>query len=379
MKKYLFLCVFILSFVFISFANATSINLESTQTFYPSQWIVESRPVSINITDIVKDSFSLILPKDTNIRFSSDFSSIKFSWVWSSKIWTWITIMPNLRVLKFSLLDNLVSGDNLTLDGLKLVIYSKPQWDRYIWIDLNWDNITEAISFNWYRVNSINAYSDTLASSEVFNLTWSIVDNKLTVSADMPWDVDFQAVVLENRDSAWKVLSSFFRYDLNKFSYDLQEWFDSIRVKTVDIRANYSKGLVYKIDDFRPVEDNNICIQVISYAKNNQTWDCETFSTPCDIPNWYTQVDKCEIKAVEKYSPTYKRFNVLYKITWTIDNFINTSLWNDSSIEKTNKIMTMRNNLIKILERLDTASASEIYGIADEFKALFSEIKVQVK
>lgn len=35
------------------------------------------------------------------------------------------------------------------------------------------------------------------------------------------------------------------------------------------------------------------CIQVITYAQNPQTQDCQVFSTPCNIPVGWVKVDKC--------------------------------------------------------------------------------------
>jgi hypothetical protein len=39
------------------------------------------------------------------------------------------------------------------------------------------------------------------------------------------------------------------------------------------------------------------CIQVIQYAENNTTDECQAFSTPCDVPTGWTPVDECKIDA----------------------------------------------------------------------------------
>src|SRR3989338_7502036 len=46
-------------------------------------------------------------------------------------------------------------------------------------------------------------------------------------------------------------------------------------------------------------EAGNACIQVISFAIS-PSGECKQFATPCDIPNGYTKVDKCDEKAPEK-------------------------------------------------------------------------------
>jgi hypothetical protein len=42
--------------------------------------------------------------------------------------------------------------------------------------------------------------------------------------------------------------------------------------------------------------NNNVCLQVVTYAKNLKTWDCRAFSTTCEVPENYKKVDKCYLK-----------------------------------------------------------------------------------
>jgi len=43
-------------------------------------------------------------------------------------------------------------------------------------------------------------------------------------------------------------------------------------------------------------EGDGVCIQVISYAENPETGECQQFSTPCDIPDGWEEEDNCSIE-----------------------------------------------------------------------------------
>lgn len=38
----------------------------------------------------------------------------------------------------------------------------------------------------------------------------------------------------------------------------------------------------------------DMCAQVIQDAKNSTTWECKSFSTPCDVPTWWEKVTSCD-------------------------------------------------------------------------------------
>lgn len=39
--------------------------------------------------------------------------------------------------------------------------------------------------------------------------------------------------------------------------------------------------------------DNQVCIQVITPAKNLQTGECKDFPTPCDVPAGWEKIESC--------------------------------------------------------------------------------------
>lgn len=42
-----------------------------------------------------------------------------------------------------------------------------------------------------------------------------------------------------------------------------------------------------------PPKDGQVCIQVITPAKNLKTSECKEFSTPCDVPEGWNNVSSC--------------------------------------------------------------------------------------
>lgn len=47
-----------------------------------------------------------------------------------------------------------------------------------------------------------------------------------------------------------------------------------------------------------------VCIQKIQYAQNQNTGECQAFSTPCDVPSGWASVDECSLtQSSQKITP----------------------------------------------------------------------------
>lgn len=44
------------------------------------------------------------------------------------------------------------------------------------------------------------------------------------------------------------------------------------------------------------IDEERVCIQLITYARNKNTGECREFPTPCDVPRGWEKVDKCPEK-----------------------------------------------------------------------------------
>ncbi|MBI2022200.1 hypothetical protein HYS93_04985 [Candidatus Daviesbacteria bacterium] len=47
-------------------------------------------------------------------------------------------------------------------------------------------------------------------------------------------------------------------------------------------------------EKLKPPKDNQVCIQVITPAKNPKTGECKDFPTPCDVPEGWDKVESCQ-------------------------------------------------------------------------------------
>ena len=356
MKKIIILVV---SLLFVSQVNALNLNLQDNQTFFPGAWIKDLLPITVNIdndNEITKEkSFSIVLQDDAKIRFSPDLSWITVSWTGVSKILTGVTVFSNMRVIKFKVSDNFLKWDNFTISWVKIIIYNNAQWWIPIWIDTNWDWVSDFLSLNTVRVDSTYSYSDQLAPSEVFNFTWSIVDNKVIMSSDMPGDLDFQWVQIDNLWTAWNIVSSFFRQDMNNFTYDLQQGVDSIRIRTVDVRANYSTGLLFLVSVLK-----NKNVVILTGSTNTGTLNTSTWTTVStwviDTSSWTIwEVDISEIEKIfmiDKYLPTFKTvsFNTFMV---KFDKIIDKKEYKES-------VRIARNDIIKLLKDYEDKKVSRL-------------------
>ncbi len=356
MKK---IIIFVVSLLFVSQVNALNLNLQDNQTFFPGAWIKDLSPITVNIdndNEITKEkSFSIVLQEDSNIRFSSDVSWITVSWTGASKILTGATILPNMRVIQFKVSDNFLKWDNFIITWVKIIIYTKAQWWKPVWIDINWDGVSDFQTLNTVRVDSTYSYSDQLAPSEVFNFTWSIVDNNVVMSSDMPGDLDFQWVQIDNIWVDWHIVSSFFRQDMNNFSYALQQGVDSIRVRTVDVRANYSTGLLLLVSVLK-----NKDIIVSTWSTDTGSLDTSTWTTvstwELDTSTWTTtEVNISEIEKIfmiDKYLPTFKTESFAI-FMFKFDNIIDKKEYKET-------VRVARNDIIKLLKDYEDKKVSRL-------------------
>ncbi|MFA5917353.1 MAG: hypothetical protein WC850_03925 [Candidatus Gracilibacteria bacterium] len=356
MKKFIILVV---SLLFVSQVNALNLNLQDNQTFFPGAGIKDLSPITVNIdndNEITKEkSFSIVLQEDSNIRFSSDLSGITVSGTGASKILTGATILPNMRVIQFKVSDNFLKGDNFIIAGVKIIIYTKAQGGKPVGIDINGDGISDFQTLNTVRVDSTYSYSDQLAPSEVFNFTGSIVDNKVIMSSDMPGDLDFQGVQIDNLGNAGNIVSSFFRQDMNNFSYALQQGVDSIRVRTVDVRANYSTGLLLLVSVLK-----NKDIVVLTGSTDTGSLDTSTGTTVSTgvIDTSTGTTGEVDISAIEKifmidkYLPTFKTLSYNTFMV-KFDNIIDKKIYKES-------VRIARNDIIKLLKDYEDKKVSRL-------------------
>jgi len=364
MKKILFIILFF--FIYFLQTNALELYLEQwDQWFYINQ-IKEISPIIIKVNSwsiITKNNwFSLQIDTDSNFRFLNDLSKINISWSWWSKIWTWFSLTPDLRSIKFNVLEDLNLWDNIIISWLQIITF-KPQWFKYIWIDINWDLQTDYQTYNGIRIYEDYIYSDIYSPSEIFNLTWSIDnENSIILNADMPWDIDLQAILIENLDLNNNIISSYFKTEIKNFSYKLSNDIKKIKFKTVDFRANYSSWLIYDINYFI----NNQSWSTINNSTNTSTWEI-IFQTWTLTNTWEVIIDKQEI-IIDKIIPNFK--------TKTLANFM---IAFDKKIDKRDykkEVRIVRNEIIQLLKDYEDKKINLKFVRSELVKLVVEFVKV---
>ncbi|NOX71602.1 MAG: S8 family serine peptidase [Candidatus Micrarchaeota archaeon] len=66
---------------------------------------------------------------------------------------------------------------------------------------------------------------------------------------------------------------------------------------SMDNACNYNKKCESELGENKdncPDCSSNMCIQVITPARNPETGECKEFATPCDVPKWWEKVERCE-------------------------------------------------------------------------------------
>ncbi len=64
---------------------------------------------------------------------------------------------------------------------------------------------------------------------------------------------------------------------------------------------------VFSLISLTPVSAAELtCAQVIQYAENTTTSECQAFPTPCDVPSGWKAVDACTLPPKSTISPKFE-------------------------------------------------------------------------
>lgn len=364
MKKYLLL---ILSLIFVTPTFAAIIKSEADQSFRVNQWEVFILPIMItaeNNWEIIKQNWiNLTLLSDSNLRFnSSGLNNILISWNAQNKLdESSIKVSSDLLSVHFDLLQDLVAWDQLVISWVWLIVYNRQVWYRNIWLDINWDKYQDVVDYYWIRILDMAWYYDTLAPNDVFNLTWNISSNNLTISWANPWDIDFQVTKVELLDSNKNLVKEIYKYDWTTNLQTLIDDISYVRIKTIDFKSNTSNGILKSIDEFRPI---NVVINTWTLVE--QTWNNNiTLDTWSNLNSWVTILtwtSNNSSSSVSIYYPIFKTKTFEdFMIKFDDLLFIRTK---SLSADDSNKVMEIRNNIIKALENYENWKSTKSQVIA---------------
>ncbi len=94
-------------------------------------------------------------------------------------------------------------------------------------------------------------------------------------------------------------------------------------IGTLLILASTTSTYALRAESPPPGKNPTICVQVIQYAENTTSHECQAFSTPCDVPNGWTPVKECKMTPEKKVvEPVFevKKFESCSDLNTTLTN-----------------------------------------------------------
>lgn len=214
MKKIIFI---FLSFFILNTTFALDFYSDNSTRFYFNEiktiWNITVKQTSD--AEITKDKWiNILIWESDKIRFNNySLSWIVISWIAKDKIESY-SFDNTLTKFSIKLKEDFKKDDTITISWIQAISYDREQWNRTMWIDINWDFIWDFFDINWIKVETWNDKTDTHSPNEVFNLTWSLNNSWIILSLSWlnPWDLDLNWVKLESLDSDKKLIKEDFVY-----------------------------------------------------------------------------------------------------------------------------------------------------------------------
>lgn len=381
MKIVLFLLL-IFSYVSVyADENNVSFNLSTYQEFEENDWEVYLSPINIDLWGYDTKNINLSISTNDYFIFSDD-----LSWVLldsSSFYIDKVYLDTENKVLRINLLDD--APTKFTISWIKIRIYEETLYSAKIWLDYNNDDIVDLYSTNMIDVVKNDDKSDNMRPLAVTNVKFNLLEKSDSLyDAEFTWswsyDLDsiWTLIRVKKNDNYWYIKEDFIsKTEIQEYKYknmDLEKDTYTFEIYSKDnyflntnpsiIILNNDSLLDINKDENNNKDDWQVCIQVLSYAMDPETWICEIFSTPCDIPDNYEEVDPCEEEwniviiepeKTERYDWIFSSKNkkILDRVVYIIDQFIENKLSFWYSIEFENSIIEIRNDIVKELEVYD--------------------------
>lgn len=349
----------LISLLYFTWVNALTFTTQDQLTFRPDEWVKEILPITINTTSDTeissKNGLSLIIPIDANLRFYPN-QELFLTWTAANKIKSY-KVPANMTNLIFNVSNDFKSNDTLIISWIKIIVYNKESWYKYIGINTNGDltSINTQLDYG-IRINNLYWLHSNIGPMEVFNLTGSLEWNSLKLKWEVPWDINFQAFEIYYQDNSWVILDKTFVNTLDNYSYIVGENIKKLTIKSVDTSAKYSSWLTFDLDYFKSISINN----------NSWTWTVWVIQTQ-------TGVIIIPVALQVKYIPTFSRYkDMLDRFINAMDRYILSNQKPLLSVNAQNNIIIIRNEIAKVAEDIDKADmeARSLYIIRLKLKVL---------
>lgn len=368
MKKILTILFILLSF---SFVSALKVNTFDSQSFRINQWSVSIYPITISVDSNAeinkKNWINLVIQPTVDFRFDANsILNLVVTGTAKNKIdFKNINVNPNLLTIHIPVISDFQAWDVIEISGLNIIAYSRPTWYQYIWIDVNWDSVSDYTPMNGIRVLDLAWYQDITSPNEVFNLTGYISGNMITLNWINPGDIDFQLTKISLLDSSKSTIKETYKYNETGDSQILGSDVKYIKFQTVDYRSNSSTWVIYSVNDLNnltfatPVITGTWSTQISTWS--NTTSDTIT-QTQTNNEGKLNTGNIVTTNLVSKYIPD---FTTPYLIVFVnkFDSKIE-KLIESFSIDKKNNVTIIRNDIVKLLDSYDNGEISYINTVS---------------
>lgn len=401
MKKLLIGLLLFIPLTWFASIDEIDFNLSNYQSFDENEGQVHLSALKVDLwTNTTRNLVFSIADKDFLI-FANDISKVQIDNS-DDKILS-VKVEENNKVLKIELKEDITS--NFEVSWVQVRTYDEEV--RWAKIGFDYDNDWEIDKYstnvidletNWKNDDSMKPL---IVSDVEYNLTKNrkgTYDLVLTWTRSPDLDIYGSLVKVNKNNSYWNIKEELVLKTLEqKFEYlEMNLEKDTFRFEI------YSKDLYYlNTDPFTitfdkdNLEEDETCEDKTIFATNNDTQECSEFTNTCDVTTDYTVVDKCEdeeeeiieiedeeeVIEVEETAKLEVKFSeknskVLNKFMSIIDSYISRKIKDDFEIERSNKIMTIRNNIwVELLNYDNKTTRDEKVEVVNRLKILIINLK----
>jgi len=383
MKKILLIILLVLPL--ITFANTENVtfNLSSSIRLDENDWETYLWDLKIDLWEKTTKNLNFLISNNDYLIFANDVSNIEINSLKTNI--NDINLVNGNKILKIELKEEI--SWELILKWVKIRTYDQRiSWAK-IWFDYNNDNIADLYSINIIDLDENGRHSDNMKPLPVWSVGYDINKNtnwkyNIIINWEKSPDLDiYWSFVKVNKNNNYGNIKEEFIWKLDNqiFSYsdmDLEK--DTYRFEI------YSKDFYYLNTDPYIIELDKDDLIVESEIEE-EVVDTETTET--QIIDEETQeelipviVDTIETVKVEKYIPVYIKFEkALNDFVRLMDKYISIKKKDNLDIEQENSIMIVRNNIVKITEKLDLSSKDNRQDVFKELVEGVNELKEELK
>ncbi len=212
-----------------------------------------------------------------------------------------------------------------------------------------------------YTESSSNGYNSPISDSTLSfkaSISWNTIKTYWSAFTKDEDNFVYYKIIKSQKNSSPVYPDDGYIYyttDININSYTDKsplEWTSYYRVCAITNDKNrYCSDvikIIYKNENSNEDDNSQICVQKTQPAIEKSTWKCKNFSTPCDVPKGWKQVEKCEVNSEDSISSSLSS-SVKTKLDILLNNFISKL---ENKYSENSKRISVLESLVVELEKI---------------------------